>query len=110
MAKPKTARVPTVPAQFRELPNTQVGFWVVEHCPFCAATHFHAAGARLADPMERLGLTQAPCKNGEYILVRPQENRKKKSKKASRRSRWDDLLWEDDEQDLKADDWFDEDE
>lgn len=93
MAKPKVLAPPTVAAQFRELPGTQVGFWVVETCPHCGAPHFHAAGARLADPMERLGLTTAPC-GKEYILVRPQDKRKKKSKKAARRyDPWEDEEW-----------------
>ncbi len=102
MAKPKHARTPTVAAHFRELPGTQVGFWVVEGCPFCGADHFHAAGTRLTNPLERLGYTTSPCGN-EYMLVRPQEHRNKKGKKANRRRA--------DQRDLTgADDWFNDEE
>lgn len=70
-------------AQYRELPSTQVGFWVVERCPFCGKTHFHPAGR---EPLTRLGLQPSPCGH-EYLLQR--QEKRKKSKKARRRN-WED--------------------
>ncbi|AWN22846.1 hypothetical protein DKM44_06075 [Deinococcus irradiatisoli] len=98
MAKPRLPSVPSVAVSFRELPGTRVGFWVVASCPFCAATHFHPAGAGKTDPMEKLGEVEARCGQGRYVIGLPPKPKRKKERRAeNKRARKSgrDVLWDD---------------
>lgn len=83
----------------RDLPGTQIMFWVVDACPYCGERHVHPAGnLRTADPGERLGEQTAPCDPGRsYDLLLPPRPKKKTGKTERRRERragkvgdWDD--------------------
>ncbi len=71
----------------RDMPGTQVMFWVVDDCPYCGERHLHLAGnLRSADPSDTLGQQPAVCDpERTYELTLPPRPRKKKTK-AERRA------------------------
>jgi len=84
------APTPETYVELLNMPGTKVLFWAVGECPYCGARHYHPAGTERDDPGERLGEVQAPCGLGAYILALPPRPLRKKSKKARRRSDWED--------------------
>jgi len=83
----------------RDLPGTQIMFWVVDACPYCGGRHVHPAGnLRTADPGERLGEQTASCDPARsYELQLAPRPKKKAGKQQRRRERregkvndWDD--------------------
>lgn len=94
--KGKKVRANHLPAvvELRDMPGTQVMFWVVQECPYCAGQHLHLAGnLRSADPGDTLGEQVAACDPERvYELMLPPRQKKKKGKR-SRRSDWEDEDW-----------------
>ncbi|PNY80440.1 hypothetical protein [Deinococcus koreensis] len=73
----------------RDMPGTQVMFWVVDECPYCGERHAHLAGnLRDADPGETLGEHPAPCRpERSYELTLPPRPKRKVGKEERRRAR-----------------------
>lgn len=86
---PRTAFV-----TLRDMPGTQVMFWMVEPCPYCGERHLHLAGHLRADPGESLGEHPAPCQpDRTYELTLEPRPKKKKGARGRGRRGWDDEDW-----------------